>query len=213
MLVMSESYHGVWLGLVNMLNVSNPPYAGTSDVELAYSTDLMNWSYVAHKTPLIPRGAPESYDCCSIFGAKQTPIIDRTSDTMKMYYTGGNGPFMGSRTASFSLATFQRDHWFGYAASEGVRATIVTTMVMVGSADTLRVSADARRGTVAVGVSGDPELSVANCVLLQGQLTERLVVWKVGPKVSTRPLAHLVGQNISLTFSLDDGATVFAFDV
>ena len=117
---------------------------------------------------------------------------------------------MGSRTASFSLATFQRDHWFGYAASEGARATIVTTMVMVGSAGTLRVSADARRGTVAVGVSGDSKLSVANCVLLQGQLTEKLVVWK---NFSTRPLAHLVGQNISLTFSLEEGATVFAFDV
>lgn len=72
-----------------MLNVTNKPYAGTTDVELAWSTDLLDWKYVAHGTPFIPRGPPGSYDCCEIFGAKQQPVID--GDEMKIWYTGGNG--------------------------------------------------------------------------------------------------------------------------
>ena len=70
---------------------------------------------------------------------------------LQIYYTGGNGPFMGSRAAGFSLATLQRDWWFGFtptktAAKAGRAwvAHIVTTPVTVGAAGMVLVSADAR---------------------------------------------------------------------
>jgi hypothetical protein len=215
MVVMSEPYHGVWLGLANMLNVTNAPYAGTTEVELVWSKDLMNWKYVAHKVPFIPRGPPKSYDCCQIFGAKQAPVI--VGETMKVFYAGGNGPFMGSRSAGFSLATFQRDWWFGHtpsntSAPKGTwAASVLTTEVIVGTAAQLRVSADARRGAVAVAVVGYPALSAANCDPLRGNLTEGLVTWQ--GQGGSRQLGALVGKNITLQFLLQPGAVLFAFDV
>ena len=113
LVVMSEPYASVWLGFANMLSVTTPTAAssaGTTELELVYSTDLLEWRYVAHGTPFIPRGAPGSYDCCELFGAKQQPVVE--GDRMKVFYTGGNGPFMGSRAAGFSVATLQRDWWF-----------------------------------------------------------------------------------------------------
>ena len=112
LVVMSEPYASVWLGFANMLSVTTPTAAssaGTTELELVYSTDLLEWRYVAHGTPFIPRGAPGSYDCCELFGAKQQPVVE--GDRMKVFYTGGNGPFMGSRAAGFSVATLQRDWW------------------------------------------------------------------------------------------------------
>ena len=53
---------------------------------------------------------------------------------MKIFYTGGNGPFMGSRAAGFSVATLQRDWWFGYTPlANASTATIVTVPVTVGT--------------------------------------------------------------------------------
>eukprot|EP01046_Picozoa_sp_COSAG06_P062357 COSAG06_NODE_14037_length_1195_cov_1.403285_2_plen_107_part_00 len=77
---MTEPYAGVWLGFANMLSVTTPTAAssaGTTEVELAYSTDLLHWQYVSPGTPFIPRGAPGSFDCCEIFGAKQQPVRER----------------------------------------------------------------------------------------------------------------------------------------
>ena len=56
LVVMSEPYHGIWLGFANMLSVTVPKpetAAGTTEVELAWSPDLKHWKYVAHGTPFI----------------------------------------------------------------------------------------------------------------------------------------------------------------
>eukprot|EP00729_Bicosta_minor_P008018 gene8018-22214_t len=217
LVVLTEPYEntGIYFGFANMLNVTNKPYAGTTDVELAWSTDLLDWKYVAHGTPFIPRGPPGSYDCCEIFGAKQQPVID--GDEMKIWYTGGNGPFMGSRAAGLSLATFQRDWWFGITATKTAEhanrtwvTSIVTKEVVVGPAGQLLISADARQGAVAVGVVGHPGLSTDTCKALRGNLTDAAVSWSsitTLPKMDDAaalymggggPLAALVGKNVTL---------------
>ena len=41
---------GIYLGFANMLNVTTPSAAraaGTTEVELAWSHDLLHWNYVA----------------------------------------------------------------------------------------------------------------------------------------------------------------------
>ena len=221
LVVMTEPYEdtGIYFGFANMLNVTTPTAtraAGTTEIELAWSHDLVHWRYVAHGVPFILRGPPGSYDCCEIFGAKQQPVID--GDTMKIYYTGGNGPFMGSRAAGFSLATLQRDWWFGYTPSKTAAkagrtwvATIVTTPVVVGAAGMVLISADARQGGVVVGVVGDSRRRPDNCLVLRGNLTDTSVAWSRGADSS--PLADLVGQNITLEFLLEPGAVLFAFSV
>ena len=128
---------------------------------------------------------------------------------MKIFYTGGNGPFMGSRAAGFSLATLQRDWWFGFTPENGTRAIVQTVPVVVGAGGQLRVSADARHGAVAVGVVGHAALSPQNCAPLRGNLTEAAVAWKA----DAAGLAPLVGQNVSLEFWVERGAVLFAFDL
>jgi hypothetical protein len=143
--------------------------------------------------------------------AKQQPIIE--GNTMKIYYTGGNGPFMGSRAAGFSLAMLQRDWWFGFTPMGNHNATVLTTAVTVGSAGVLLVSADARYGPVVVGVKSPKRhvsgLSVGECVPLQGNLTDGVVEWG-GANIGS-PLASLVGKNITLEFVLSPRAVLFAF--
>jgi len=83
---MTEPYAGVWLGFANMLSVTTPTAAssaGTTEVELAYSTDLLHWQYVSPGTPFIPRGTPGSFDCCEIFGAKQQPVRERNPSSFR----------------------------------------------------------------------------------------------------------------------------------
>jgi hypothetical protein len=215
---MTEPYAGIWLGYANMLHVDKPTAAtslGTTEVELCWSADLIHWQYVQHGTPFIKRGPQGSFDCCEIFGAKQQPVIE--GDTMRIFYTGGNGPFMGSRAAGFSVATLQRDWWFGYTPLHGAAvAKVITTEVQVGSAGTLLVSADARKGSVTVGVvssSVTSKLSAVNCVPLRGNLTEGAVAWKVSPSTAEPPLAEFVGKNVSLEFVLQPGTVLFAFDL
>lgn len=217
LVVMSEQHAGIWLGYANMLHVTEPTAAisrGTTEVELCWSHDLLHWHYVRHGTPFIKRGPQGSYDCCEIFGAKQQPVIE--GDTMKIFYAGGNGPFMGSRAAGFSVATLQRDWWFGYTPTQGATsAKVVTTQVQVGSAGTLLVSADARKGAVTVGVVTSPavsKLSAAECVPLRGNLTDGVVSWEK-TSVEGPPLAGLVGKNVSLEFVLQPGAVLFAFNM
>lgn len=171
-------------------------------MELSWSPDLRNWSYVAHGTPFLPRGPPKSYDCCQVFGAKQQPIID--GNTIKLYYVGGNGPFMGARSAGFSLATLQRDWWFGYAAA-GTTAQITTVPVMVTSSK-MMISADARRGTVHVGVVGSATLSVDKCISVEGNVTDGEVVWEDGAD-----LTPFVGSRVAIQFVVSPGAVIFAF--
>jgi hypothetical protein len=228
LVVMTNPYAGLWLGFANMLRVTTPTAAasaGTTELELAYSTDLLNWKYVAHGTPFIPRGKPGSYDCCELFGAKQQPFI--LADRIHLFYTAGNGPFMGSRAAGFSMATLQRDWWFGYTPTSNIStfATIVTTPMTVGSSGRLLVSADARRGGVSVGVVASrpiKRLAAENCVSLRGNLTDATVQWKAielrnttSAHVHTEeaPLAALVGKNVTLEFRLYPGAVLFAFDL
>lgn len=86
-----------------------------------------------------------------VWASSGAPVI---GDRIHLFYTAGNGPFMGSRAAGFSMATLQRDWWFGYTPTANIStfATIVTTSMTVGSSGRLLVSADARRGGVSVGV-------------------------------------------------------------
>ena len=153
---------------------------------------------------------------CQIFGAKQRPKVD--GDQMTLFFSAGNGPFMGSRSGGLGLATLQRDWWFGLtptktAAKAGRRwvGELTTVEVVVGTAGQLRVSADARHGRVVVGVVGDKTLTAKACEPIHGNVTEAVVQWSgVGHEAS---LGRLVGKGVSLQFKLEPGAVLFAFDV
>eukprot|EP01048_Picozoa_sp_COSAG05_P018606 COSAG05_NODE_2749_length_2690_cov_2.077962_3_plen_377_part_00 len=135
MVVFPQQFGGVWLAFVNMLNITLVPYNGVAEVELAWSADLTTWSYVKHGTPFIPRGPPGSYDCCQIFGAKQLPVAGigggDQMDQMRLYYSSGNGPFMGSRSGALNVATLQKDHWFGYTPVSAARSSSTSAIVAV----------------------------------------------------------------------------------
>ena len=93
---------------------------------------------------------------------------------------------MGSRSAGLSIATLQRDFWFGYTPTKTAAKAgrtwvgkIITTAVTVGSAGQLQISADARRGAIVVGIVGSRTLTSDACVPIHGNVTEATVAWKV----------------------------------
>ena len=138
---------------------------------------------------------------------------------MRLFFSAGNGPFMGSRSGGLGVATLQRDWWFGLtptktAAKAGRRwvGELTTVEVVVGTAGQLRVSADARHGRIIVGVVGDDTLTAEACEPIRGNVTEAVVQWS-GVGHGAAPLGRLVGKGISLQFKLEPGAVLFAFDV
>jgi hypothetical protein len=90
------------------------------------------------------------------------------------------------------------------AATDGTTAAAGTT----ASAKGTTASADGVR----VGVVGDPVRTLANCVPMQGKLTEAPVYWMHGPNKSIG-LEEYAGGAVQMEFLVPPGATVFAFTV
>ncbi len=97
-------YAGIYLGFANVFNpflgtgASDPsaPLPGTVNMELAWSADARRWRYAVPGqsfVPHVPGGG--SWDCCGVFGAKQSPedtpeFVDG-QQSLPVFYAGCNG--------------------------------------------------------------------------------------------------------------------------
>jgi len=203
-------YEGLYLGIGNVFNPTQAPAKmgaaiGQVNAVLGWSADGRRWKWLQPSQSLIPLGESGDFDSCGVFGAKQDPM--RTSgdnDTLRLYYTGCNGPFFGSRGCALGMATIQRDGFAGYTGG-----SLSTSQVRVAST-TLRVSVDGGSSSgIRVGILGSDDLSIENCEPLKGAQTDATVTWKGHGS----DLSHYANGAISLEFDIPVGAVAFAFAV
>eukprot|EP01051_Picozoa_sp_SAG22_P013931 SAG22_NODE_1622_length_3962_cov_25.479420_2_plen_517_part_00 len=202
-------YAGVFIGIANVFNPSwetdavTPP--GTANAVLAWSADGRQWEYLLPTESLIPRGRSGSWDCCSVFGAKQSP--QRTpeylagDDHLILYYVGCNGGWEGPRACGLGMVHIGRHAFAGFAPSEATeRGTLETAPARV-STGRLAVTAT---GGVRVSVAGVPSLSAEGCRAVDG--TDVVVVW-----AGNTSLGDFVNGAVALTFHIPAGGVLYSY--
>jgi hypothetical protein len=130
------------------------------------------------------------------------------NSSMRVFYAGCSGPFMGPRACSLGLATVQRHGW------AGLKATTADVWVQLAPAHvfepTLRLTVESTGSAgVRVAIKEDPSCSFKNSVPLVGRLSEHPVRWTGGGC----DLAAYVGGAARFQLLISRGATVFAYTV
>ncbi len=194
-------YGSSYLGWVMMYNVA----AGrTVDCELVWSADTVTWRRVFPGKPLIPRGPKDSYDSACIYAQAGPPALK--DGKLLVFYGGSATPHAGwKRHCLPCLARLRPDGFAGYApAEEGKKGVLLTPPLRCTGAP-LRISADAKAGSVRVAVVDEDGFGLDDCVAVAADVTDGEVRWKGG-----KSLAMLKGKAVRLRFELS-AATLFAF--
>lgn len=199
-------YEGVYLGIGNVFNPTQVDGAaavkGQVNMVLGWSADGRRWKWLVPNDSIIPLGKAGDFDACGVFGAKQDPLRTAANDTLRLYYTGCNGPFFGSRGCALGMATLQRDGFAGYSGGSVLTAPVRVTRGQ------LTVTVDGGATGVQVGVYGSKSLTLDNCDPIKGKQTDYTVTWK-----GNSDLGHVVNGALQLQFRVPADATAFAFSL
>lgn len=201
-------YEGIYLGIGNVFNPAQEPATGKNisigqvNGVLGWSADGRRWKWLAPNSGFIPLGGGADFDACGVFGAKQDPLRTTVNDTLRVYYTGCNGPFFGSRGCALGFATLPRDHWAGYCGG-----TVVTAPVRVAGG-ALRVSVDGgATDGIRIGIEDDAKRSVATADPIKGKVVDHVVTWGGDSSIS------MLNGAVSIVFMIPADATAFAFAI
>jgi hypothetical protein len=200
-------YYNIYLGIVMVFNTENPSTVGTVQCKLAWSPSIQSgWQWVSPSgltgDEIIPIDGAGSgaFDSNICFAAK--PIV--VGDAVHLYYMGGNGPHNGARNSSLGLATLRMDGFAGLRA--GADRIVVETVPLSVAGSSLVVTADVSSGgSVCIGVLGEADLSVDDCVPITGDVTDMPVQFNGG-----KTLDGLVGSDVTLQIAVKD-AMIYTF--
>lgn len=180
-------YNNMHIGIVGMLYVTGSgapgmPIDGPIDAQLVHSRDGVNWHHFdQERTPIIPRGARDSFDWGMIMGTAKEPII--CGDKIHWYYNGTemtHGTDLDNRVASIGLATWRLDGFVSLHA--GTDCGVVETVPMKIPVSQLEVNADAASGSVRVEIlTADGQVqegfSADECQVMKGDNVRHNVRW------------------------------------
>jgi hypothetical protein len=193
-------YAELYLGLLMVMDTD----ADRVHCELAWSPDTSQWHRVDAGTPLIPNATtPGAYDWGTVYAAA-CPVIGEQE--IRLYYGGGNGPHSNWRDGCLALATLRPDGFAGMRAAAGGPPGRVQTRPLLCTGRELRLTADARAGSVRVRVLAADQRLLATGEPITGNVTRETVRW-----TSPADLAQFSGQPIRCEFELQ-GATLYAFE-
>jgi hypothetical protein len=191
-------YANVFLGLIALFDTRKD----LVHCELAWSPDTVRWERVCNGTPLIPRGPEGRFDWGCIYAAA-SPIV--RNGEIRLYYAGSDGPHTGWRSGGFGLARLRLDGFAGMTAGTTGRVGRIITKRLECAGSRLQITADAKGGSVRVGVLGAAGFDMANCEPVTRDVTDAVVRWRHG-----RDLAVMKGKPVQLVFELDS-AVLYAF--
>ena len=153
-------YGRQFLGFLSVFNVvldmrgqevdaEQSPWDGPIEAQLTHSRDGRTWERFVDRSPIIPRGAPGSYDAGCILCSADRPVIH--GDEVWHYYTAINtlhgGP-LPPKTATIARAAWRLDGFVSLDA--GHFDGIVETVPLNLPAGRLEVNADASGGSLSV---------------------------------------------------------------
>lgn len=186
------------------------PWAGPLDVQLATSVDGTHWRRSSPRIPIIPRGAPGTFDGGGILNVSSTSV-DTPAETW-VYYTAmatGHGAPIPPKRMTIGRAVW-RLHGFASldAGPDGGRFETKPLHVASGK---LMLNADASRGQLRVALleaDGKPiaGYELENSAVLQADVPQWLARWKSHAQVPTdRPVRVLVEMLNTRFYSLSSG--------
>jgi hypothetical protein len=200
-------YGNVYLGLVMMMNL-NPqdrnPVTDTVDCELAWSPDTVHWERVCPGTPLIPRGPKgESPDWGCVWGCAYPMLRD---GVLRIYYGGNNGYHTNWRDGFLCLAYLRPDGFAGMEPEKPRGSGSIITRPLEIRSDALRLSADAKDGSVAIAALDENGRNLAESVPVRADVSDAVVVWNKGS------FGSLMGRTVRLRFDLN-AARLYSFNL
>jgi hypothetical protein len=190
------TWENLYLGFVMVFDTA----ADTVDCELAWSPDTVRWERVCPGTPIIPRGPQGSFDCGCIYAAK--PII--RDGTIRLYYGGSDGPHTNWRKGGLGLAYLPMNRFAGIGPEDRRQPGVVTTVPVVWDGKDLTITADVDGGYVRVGVLGDAELTLEECLPVKTSIIDGQVVWR------GKNTQKLRGKQVRLVFEVQN-ARLYGF--
>jgi hypothetical protein len=188
---------GVYLGLAMIFR----PKPDRTHCELAWSPDTVTWHRIDPGKPLIPLSRKKGeYDWGCAYAAAYPVFLD---DEIRLYYGASNGPHGGWRDGFLALATLRPDGFAGYEPEAKDKPATVLTRPLPCSGAKLRVTADARGGSLGVAVLDGSGKVVARGKPVTDNVTDAEVAFD-------GDLSKLRGKPVRLRFGLT-GAKLYAF--
>ena len=228
-----RAYDGYYIGIVSMADFANDGNGRMYSVhaELVWSRDTINWYFVNGGTPFIPNAENFAFEAGNDYGMIYSAAAVNTATETQFFYAAvpelhyfnysqipdeikaamvtanPNAHAAGTitRTTTMNIASIPLDHYAGYYSQDG----LVVTAPFLVDGNNLKLTADvAENGSLLVEVvdeSGNPidGYSAADCVAVNCNITNGVVVWKNG-----KTLANLMGETVSFRIYLQD-ATVY----
>jgi hypothetical protein len=187
---------GVYLGLLMVFRTEEDRV----HCELAWSADSTRWDRIDPGTPLIPDAEEKgAYDWGCVYGALSPIFLE---DEIRLYYGASDDTHYGKRKGHLALAVLRPDGFAGWEPeAKGSPGVVVTRPVKVSGE--LRVTADARGGSMAVKAIDEAGKPLAESEPIEVDATDRPVRWKEGASA-------LRGKPVRLRFELQD-AKVYSF--
>jgi len=187
--------HGVYIGMVAILDIpSNRVWT-----ELTWSPDTKKWNRISPGTPLIPCSEKMlDYDYGCVYPCAYPVFM---GDEIRLYYGGSDYLHNGWRKGSLCLATLRPEGFAGYEPADKKKPATITTRPISWSGDSLKITADAKGGSIEIEVLDESGKCIAALPKISGDVTDAMV---------KLPGAKLAGKQVTLRFKLTD-AKLYAF--
>jgi hypothetical protein len=164
----------------------------------------------------IPLGVAGSFDSHTIYSAK--PLLDPQDGSVRLYYSGGNGPHSQARADCIGLARFHTDGFAGWTVAAGASQGVVRTQPLSFTATALGGlllnAVVVGGGSVVVEALGaDDGFLVARSQPITTSVSDGAagaggnLIWAAG----TPPLRWPARRSCVLQFTLVGDVTVFSF--
>jgi hypothetical protein len=193
-------YTGVYLGLPTIYYVKS--LGNRMGTELAWSPDSKVWLRIDEGSRVIPLGEKRArdYDWGCIFAANDPVIL---KDEIRIYYSGQAFPH-GMNPGYFCLATLRPDGWAGFEPKDKNKPAVLLTNPVVCSAETLRISADGKGGSIETTVLDEKGKTLALGKPMTDDVTDAPVEFGNGE------LKNILRRWVRLQFKLNR-AKIYAF--
>lgn len=194
-------YANVYLGLVMMYHIGTDK---TVDCELAWSPDTVHWERVAPGKPLIPLGAPGSYDAGCIYAQAGPPLVQ--GDRLAIYYGGSEAVHRGwKRHCLLCRATLRKDGFAGYEPAGAAKPGVLLTRPLRATGRPVCLNADLRGGSVRIELLDAQGNRLDEARPLKEDCNDRPLAW-----AGRTTLDDLAGKLVRLRFELR-GARLYSF--